>query len=174
MDIEKELRRFRKKAITDSSGTLIRLDYGRTEIKRIIPHREPMLLIDRITGLDLSTETISGIRVMNEDDPVFLGHFPGSPVYPGCLEIEMIGQMGLCLYHFIKHKTVTIEDNASQVEIRATKVLGAHFLEPILPGAEVLILARKLEYDGIFAQILGQAMVKEKVCCVTIWEVYFP
>ena len=133
-----------------------------------------MLLLDRITGVDLENESISGIRRMDRDDPVFKGHFPEYPVYPGSLEIEMIGQLGLCLYHFLTRESPLIQEDARPVDVRATKVLGAYYLAPVVPGDEVIILARKLDYDGMFASIIGQTIVGDSVCCVAVGEVFFP
>jgi 3-hydroxymyristoyl/3-hydroxydecanoyl-(acyl carrier protein) dehydratase len=150
------------------------VNYGREDIKKIIPHREPMLLVDTLTGIDLEAESIAGTRYMDKGDPVFSGHFPDYPVYPGTMEIEMIGQVGLCLYHFLTAKNHIIGENARPVEVRATKVLGAYYLGPVTPGDDVRILARKLDYDGMFASIIGQTIVGETVCCVAVGEVFFP
>ena len=153
------------------SSSLVALDYDRAAIKRIIPHREPFLLVDRLTGLDLEQEMISGERHIDPQDPVFTGHFPDFPLYPGCLEQEMIGQLGLCLHYFLSAETDRIGETAAPVPVRATRVLGAYYLEPILPGARVTLLAKKIEFDGFLARMLGQAIVDEKVACVTVVEV---
>jgi 3-hydroxymyristoyl/3-hydroxydecanoyl-(acyl carrier protein) dehydratase len=133
-----------------------------------------MLLVDTLTGIDLEAESIAGTRRMDAGDPVFNGHFPDYPVYPGTLEIEMIGQLGLCLYHFLTMESHLIDGDARPVDVRATKVLGAYYLGPVVPGDDVVILARKLDYDGMFASIIGQTIVGETVCCVAVGEVFFP
>jgi 3-hydroxymyristoyl/3-hydroxydecanoyl-(acyl carrier protein) dehydratase len=151
---------------------LVDLQIDRSDIKRILPHREPFLLLDRLTGVDLAGELITGSRTVAESDPVFAGHFPDYPVYPGVLELEMIGQLGLCLHYFLENQVTEISLEAKPVPIRATKTIGAYYLEPILPGAEVTLIARKLEFDGLFARIIGQALVEGKICCVAIGEGY--
>ena len=191
MDYEKLLRQYRKRHIGGSararrgssgsggesfgadgeSSSLVALDYDRAAIKRIIPHREPFLLVDRLTGLDLEQEMITGERHIDRLDPVFAGHFPDFPLYPGCLEQEMIGQLGLCLHYFLSAGTDRIAEKAAPVPVRATRVLGAYYLDPILPGARVTLLAKKIEFDGFLARMLGQAIVDEKVACVTAVEV---
>lgn len=150
----------------------MRLQIGRREIERILPHREPFLLLDRLTGIDLTAELITGTRTVCREDPVFEGHFPDSPVYPGVLELEMIGQLGLCLHYFLENQVTEIGPDARPVPIRATRTLGAYYLEPVLPGAEVTLIAKKLEFDGLFARVIGQAVAENKICCVAIGEGY--
>jgi 3-hydroxymyristoyl/3-hydroxydecanoyl-(acyl carrier protein) dehydratase len=95
MDHQQLLKTFRKKQLSDLSTSWVSCHYGIQEIKKIIPHREPFLLIDGISGIDLENEIICGSRKCSADDPVFAGHFPDFPVYPGSLQLETVGQMGL-------------------------------------------------------------------------------
>ncbi|HUV06303.1 MAG TPA: 3-hydroxyacyl-ACP dehydratase FabZ family protein [Spirochaetia bacterium] len=172
MDYDSLLRKHRKKLLARPEELAVRLNCGREEIIRIIPHREPFLLVDRLTGIDLSSETITGVRYVRSDEPVFEGHFPGYPIYPGVLQLEMIGQLGLCLYYFIRNQVTEVGRDAVPVPIRATRVLGAVYMEPIYPGSEVRLIARKLDFDGLLARVIGQAVVEERVCCVVISEGY--
>ena len=179
MDYQKLLKQNRRKPMTAlpgiEGGSLVVLSYGQDDIKKLIPHRDPFLFIDRLTGLDLTEdqELIIGSRVIPKDDPVFKGHFPDFPVYPGSLQLEMSGQLGLCLTHFFLNKTDKIEDDANASPVRATKVLGALFLEPVYPGSEVTIISKKLEYDGYFGTVLSQVITDGKIACVSIAEVIF-
>src|SRR5215475_4867604 len=66
-------------------------------IKQLLLHREPFLLLDRVTAVDLHVLSAAGTRWIDPADPVFRGHFPEVPVYPGVLLVEIIGQLGLCL-----------------------------------------------------------------------------
>lgn len=63
------------------------------EIKQIIPHREPFLMLDEIEELEPGKSAI-GIKYVREDEPYFRGHFPGMPVMPGVLIIEALAQTG--------------------------------------------------------------------------------
>lgn len=172
MDYDSLLRKYRRKPLA-ATGTLTPLAWGREEIKLILPHREPFLLIDRLTGINFAEETIAGSRVISPDDPVFAGHFPGTPVYPGSLEVEMIGQLGLCLHYFLREGTTAAPPTVIPLRVRATRIMGAHYLEPILPGAEVTLLAKKLEHDEYFATMIGQVIAGGKVACAAIGEVCF-
>ena len=174
MEYESLLKKHRKKPILPLENLPRNLDLGNEDIKRLIPHREPLLFLDRITGISLEEELITGMRYMRKEDPVFKGHFPDYPVYPGSFQIEMIGQLGLCLTYFISKNTEVLEDDARPVAVRATRVIGAVFMEPLLPDKEVLLIAKSLDRDGFFARMIGQAIVDGKITCVTIGEVYFP
>ncbi|MBN1898435.1 MAG: beta-hydroxyacyl-ACP dehydratase [Spirochaetes bacterium] len=173
MDYEKILRQYRKKPIARLNDLSQKLHYNQNDIKKIIPHREPFLLIDGIKAIDLEKEIIFGSRKILKDDPVFKGHFPDFAVYPGSLQLEMIGQMGLCLSYFIFKKTHIIQPDARPVNIRATKILGACFLEPVLPEREVGIVVQKLDYDGFTGKVFGQILSDQKICSISISEVCF-
>jgi 3-hydroxyacyl-[acyl-carrier-protein] dehydratase len=174
------LRKYRKKPLVNIPEWkrvpgFIKLEYGRTEIERIIPHREPFLLIDRLLGLDLSegNETILGSRFISESDPIFQGHFPDFPLYPGSLQLEMAGQLGLCLTYFVINRQTSIAKDARPMPVRATGVSGALYTNPLLPGSEAVLVSKKLEYDGYFGKVISQVISANKVCSVSIAEVIF-
>ncbi len=85
----------------------------------------------------------------------------------------MIGQLGLCLYHFITRGSTIIGPDASSVDVRATRIIGAYYCAPLLPGTEVFLIARKLEYDEFFATVIGQTVADGRVCSVAAGEVVF-
>lgn len=180
MGYEHLLRQYRKSPITtlqqlQKKSSFTRFNYTQEEIKKIIPHRKPFLLIDRIIGVDLTKgqEIIIGSRFISRSDPVFQGHFPDHPVYPGSLQLEMSGQLGLCLTYFVINNKMAIEENAKAVPVRATKIYGALFLEPVFPDREVILISKKLEYNGYFGTVLSQVISDDKVCSASIAEVIF-
>jgi 3-hydroxyacyl-[acyl-carrier-protein] dehydratase len=171
MDHQQLLKTFRKKLLSDCSTSLISCDYGLDDIKKIIPHREPFLLIDHISGIDLANEIICGSKNCPADDPVFAGHFPGFPAYPGTLQAEAAGQMGICLCYFLTERTTTIPSQQKTLRIRATKLLGAHFLEPVVPGSLMKLVSRRLQADAYFETYIGQVIVDQKICSIGIGEI---
>jgi 3-hydroxyacyl-[acyl-carrier-protein] dehydratase len=190
MEIDALLKKYRKKPLAsaeelDASGALegfSAVEFSQEELKRILPHRDPFLLVDAVTGVYLappsadnpgSGSLVRGRRFLDPADPVFQGHFPDYPLYPGCLQAEMSGQLGLCLAYFLKQGKAAIPADASPPAVRATRLLGALFLEPLLPGREATLFARGIAYDGYFGTVLGQVLADGKVCSVCAAEVMF-
>ena len=64
------------------------------QIKEIIPHRDPMLMVDSIEEMDIEAGTVTGIKHLTGDELFFPGHFPGNPVMPGVFIIEALAQTG--------------------------------------------------------------------------------
>jgi len=173
VDYNALLKTHKKKPLASVEGLSVSLSVDRETIKRIIPQRDPILFLDELTGIDPEAGIIAGKRFLDPADPVFRGHFPEYPVYPGSSTVEMIGQLGLCLYYFLEHNTTIVPPDATPVLLRATRILGAVFCRPLPPGKEVTLIAKKLDYDGFLATAVGQALVDGEVACVSIGEVAF-
>ena len=157
------IRRLRRAPLAslDAPGTPT---LGRAEIEKLVPHRGTMLLLDRIDSVDLGEKRLRARRHIDPNDPVFVGHFPANPVYPGVLLIEMMGQAGLCLLPLLSDET-----NARAV--RMTHVHHATFFAPVLPGMDVTVVAA-LADDSLTFTALGQIYHGETLCAFAISEVY--
>jgi len=129
----------------------------------LIPHREPFLLLDAVTGLDLEKRTIEGGRRIRADDPVLAGHFPGNPIYPGVLQVKAMGQLAACLLGASSHPR----------EVRAVRIHQAVFFEPVLPGDGLTLYASVIEDDGLTATVAGQVFRDQTLCSLAVQEVYF-
>lgn len=145
---------------------------GRDAVERLLPHRDPFLFVEAITAIDLAVPGLAGRRRVDPADPVFAGHFPGAPVYPGVLQIETMGQLGICLAHFAAKKTHEVPAETTPPPVRALKIHTALFLSEVLPGDELTILASLLESDGYGAVCAGQILKSGAPACFAVMEVY--
>lgn len=139
---------------------------GRAGIEELIPHRGPMLLLDEITALDTEAGRIEGRRLIREDDPAFNGHFPDYPVYPGVLQIEMAGQLGLCL----GVKSLQGQSAGGTLSIRLWKVHKSVFVSELRPGDRVTVLAEILEDTGATIICAGQLLKEDAIVSFAIVE----
>ncbi len=173
MDYGKTARKFRKQRLFDfSSASTHRVSYNRQDIMKILPHRDPLLLVDSIDAIDLPSKCIMGRRVVHEKDPIFKGHFPRSPIYPGVLHVEMAGQLGLCLHHFLQANSSVLAAKIERVEVRLLKILHVFFQYEVLPGDNLTVVCMELESDAYKSTGIGQIMKDERVCTVSIAEFY--
>ena len=148
------------------------VDLGRAAVEKLLPHRDPFLFVERITAIDLAVPGIAGKRRIDPADPLFAGHFPGAPIYPGVLQIETMGQLGICLAHFAVKKSHEVAADTTPAPVRALKIHTALFLTEVLPGDELTILASLLESDGYGAICAGQLLKGGVPACFAVMEVY--
>jgi len=134
--------------------------YNVVEIQKILPHRFPFLLVDRITDLTPGS-SIEGYKNVSISEPVFQGHFPDHPIYPGVMIIEGMAQAGGVL----AFKSM---DDASQEEIENKVVYfmsidKAKFRAPVTPGDRLVYRLEVLKHRGNIWQLDGKAYVDEKL-----------
>jgi len=134
--------------------------YNVVEIQKILPHRYPFLLVDRITDLKQG-EYIEGFKNVSISEPVFQGHFPDHPIYPGVMIIEGMAQAGGVL----AFKSM---DNASQEEIENKVVYfmsidKAKFRAPVTPGDQLVYKINVIKNKGAVWQLDAKAYVDDKV-----------
>src|ERR1700740_3619611 len=101
------------------------------DILRILPHRYPLLLIDRVLELKRK-ERIVAIKNVTINEPFFVGHFPGLPIMPGVLIVEAIAQAGGALL------LTEVEDRENKVMV-FTGIERAKFRRPVSPGDQLRI-----------------------------------
>ena len=116
-----------------------------SEIQKIIPHRYPMLLVDRIIELEPMKRAV-GIKNITMNEMQFLGHFPGDPIMPGVLMIEAMAQVGgvALLYP---------EENRGKIAVFG-KIDNVRFRKQIIPGDQVIT-------EAIITKIRGNMGVCE-------------
>lgn len=125
-----------------------------TEIMKLLPHRYPFLMIDKI--IDSDDETITGIKNVTINEPFFQGHFPGHPIMPGVLQVEGLAQCAGCLI-FQK-----IEDPSAFV-VYFMGLNNVKFRKPVLPGDTITYKVRIISFNGTRAKMQGEAFVDDKV-----------
>jgi 3-hydroxyacyl-[acyl-carrier-protein] dehydratase len=154
-------------------GDGVEVSIGRAGIERLIPHRDPFLLIDGITDVGLGSRGIRGHRRVDPGDPVFRGHFPGRPIYPGVLQLESIGQLGLCLLELMAAGSTDAGTVVAPRDARAVKVHAAQFLDAVRPDDDLTLVCRVLELDEFTATCAGQVVRGQTICSFGVMEVYF-
>ena len=120
------------------------------EIRRILPHRYPMLLVDRI--VELEPDRIVGIKNVTANEPFFSGHFPDFPVMPGVLIVEAMAQTAGVLV------LKSIEDRASKL-VLLVSIEYAKFRRPVVPGDQLRMELIMLKRKASVAKMSGKATV---------------
>ena len=164
----------KKKRLWRPDTTTVAVDHGRKAVEQLLPHRDPFLFVDRITAIDLDQGAIAGMRRIDPKDPLFVGHFPGHPIYPGVLQLETMGQLGICLASFAARKSTAVGPDVQPTDVRALKIHYAIFVSELGPGDEVEILATLIESDEYGAICAGQLLKSGAVVAFALMEVHLP
>lgn len=142
------------------------------QIQEILPHRYPLLLVDRITDME-EKKSIKGYKNISISEPAFQGHFPGHPIYPGVLILEGMAQCGGVLA--LKSSGLTDEEMKDKV-IYFMSIDNAKFRNPVRPGdrldyeltavkmkSTLMVLEGKAYVDGkLTAEAEFKAMIVDK------------
>lgn len=124
-------------------------------IQQILPHRYPMLLVDRVLEM-VPGESIRALKNVTMNEEVFQGHFPGSPVMPGVMILEALAQAGgLLMLH-------DIPDREGKL-IYFTGVDRARFRRPVVPGDQLILEVKILNLRRTFSKIEGKAYVDDQL-----------
>ncbi len=134
--------------------------YNVVEIQKILPHRYPFLLVDRITSLEPG-ETIEGYKNISISEPVFQGHFPDHPIYPGVMIIEGMAQAGGVLA-FKSMDSAGQEDTLNKV-VYFMSIDKAKFRSPVTPGDRLVYRLRVIKNKGAVWFLDAKAYVDEKL-----------
>lgn len=124
------------------------------KIAQILPHRYPLLLVDRIVHLDLEENTIIGQKNVTMNEQFFTGHFPGVPIMPGVLILEALAQTGGILVH----QKLQTEKIAVLLTIN-----NAKFRKPVIPGDVLFLHIGGMHVSFKGGKVMAKAMVNDQV-----------
>jgi 3-hydroxyacyl-[acyl-carrier-protein] dehydratase len=127
---------------------------GIDQIQRILPHRYPFLMIDRVIEL-VPRERIVALKNVTINEPYFQGHFPGLPIMPGVLIVEAVAQAGGALL------LTEVEDRDQKLMV-FTGIERARFRRPVSPGDQLRIEVEVKSWRMNAVRMEGKAYVGEK------------
>jgi len=129
------------------------------EILKLLPHRYPFLLVDRVVALEKG-KSIRAIKNVTINEPFFIGHFPHRPVMPGVLMLEAMAQSAALLS--FATEGVTPDDKTVYY---FAGVDGARFRRPVEPGDQLVMDVTVLRNKGGIFKFKGEARVGEELAC---------
>ncbi len=130
------------------------MELNQVEIQKILPHRYPFLLLDRILELHLN-EKVIGLKNVTVNEPFFQGHFPGNPIMPGVLIVEAMAQAGGIL---------AFKSNPQHIGKSLIYFLAidkVKFRKPVVPGDQLILELVALRRGARVWKMQGKAFVRE-------------
>jgi 3-hydroxyacyl-[acyl-carrier-protein] dehydratase len=124
------------------------------EIMRLLPHRYPFLLVDRILEVE-KAKSITGLKNVTINEPFFQGHFPSEPIMPGVLILEGMAQVGgILAFH-------SIPEMVGDKLIYFAGIDKVRFRQPVVPGDQLIFEMEVLKQKGKIWKMSGKAMVND-------------
>ena len=132
------------------------LDYDVTKVMAVLPHRYPMLLVDRVEEL-IKDESIRAVKAVTMNEGFFQGHFPGRPIMPGVMIVEALAQAAGVL----AMESLGLVGSGKLVYFMA--IDGAKFRSPVEPGCLLTLNVKFAQKRPRVCKFSGQAMIGDKI-----------
>jgi 3-hydroxyacyl-[acyl-carrier-protein] dehydratase len=142
------------------SATQIKTELATADVKRLmelIPHRAPMLMIDRMIDI-IPHVSATGVRAVSIGDPIFAGHFPGHPIMPGVMIVEAMAQTAGALIMY------SMSTSSNDKLVYFMSIDRARFRRPVVPGDMMTIPVKLLRARSPVWRFSGAAFVDGKLC----------
>jgi 3-hydroxyacyl-[acyl-carrier-protein] dehydratase len=136
-------------------------DLDAEAVQRLIPHRYPFLMIDRVVEIFADTSAV-GIKSVSVNEPYFQGHFPGHPIMPGVLIVEAMAQTAAALV------VTSVGAVAEGKLVYFMSIEQARFRRPVLPGDQLRIKVVKLQKKLSVWKFQGHAAVEGKTAAEAV------
>jgi 3-hydroxyacyl-[acyl-carrier-protein] dehydratase len=126
------------------------------QIKKLLPHRPPMLLVERLADI-VPRQSATGYKAVSINEPFFMGHFPERALMPGVLIVEAMAQTaGALVVYSLKE--------AAKLAVYFMTIEKARFRKPVVPGDVLRMPVKALRQRGPVWKFQGQAFVGEDLC----------
>ena len=136
------------------AGDITTLDIK--EIVRLLPHRYPFLLVDRILGGEKGKKMM-GLKNVSMNEPFFQGHFPSDPIMPGVLILEGMAQVGGILAYY------SLPEMVGDKLIYFAGIDKVRFRQPVVPGDQLIFAMNVIRQKGKIWKMAGEARVDDEV-----------
>jgi beta-hydroxyacyl-ACP dehydratase FabZ len=134
------------------------------KIRELLPHRYPMLLVDRV--IELTESGIVAEKLVSANEPSLEGHFPGNPIMPGVLILEALAQAGGIW-------ALAREEDLRGRGIALLGIQKARFRKPVVPGQVLRLYTHVTRRKGSFFKFAGEARVEGETVCRTEFTATF-
>jgi 3-hydroxyacyl-[acyl-carrier-protein] dehydratase len=146
-------------------GTDLSLPLEATDIMRILPHRYPFLLVDRIVELEPGRRAV-GIKAVTANEPQFTGHFPGRPIMPGVLMVEALAQTaGVAV--------MTLDEYRGKLGLFAG-IDECRFRRMVVPGDTLVLKVEVEKLRGMFGRVRAVASVDGEIAVEATLSIIIP